>query len=236
MHQSEVEASNQSVKGIYYGSLSEDIALPMLSLAPELTLRGVKAIFNEKTDVWTFGITLIELYQLGKLPYPGFESVNDVLKFVWTGHIHPQPKFCPDAVYDRVVKACLSQKRDRPMISAVLRELQQLMGVNVDVPDRNDPQISRNSISSRAQVTPISNIPEPLVTGYSDRSSNRDRLAFNRGDMYSPTGMPHFQSNQNNELDHLQPSESGIDTSGYALTHIPIAARSDPHNIHESSA
>ena len=204
MHQSDVEASNQSLEGIYYGSLSEDIALPMLSLAPELTLRGVKAIFNEKTDVWTFGITLIELYQLGKLPYPGFQSVDDVLKFVWTGHIHPQPKFCPDAVYDRVVKACLSQKRDRPVTSVVLRELQQLMGVNVDVPDRNDPQISQNSISSRAQVTPISNIPQPMNQGY-DRFLVPNQTSSNgSGIMYSPMVIPSNQSNQNNRLDHLE--------------------------------
>ena len=175
MHLSDVKASNKSLKGIYYGSLSEDIQLPMLSLAPELTLRGVKPIFNEKTDVWTFGITLIELYQLGKLPYPGFQSVDDVLEFVSTGHIHPQPKFCPDAVYDRVVKVCLSQKRDRPMISAVLRELQQLMGVSpsydtmIDFPRTANPVVASNS---------------RLITD-KDLAHGNDDLSFNEDDALS---------------------------------------------------
>ena len=208
MHLSDVEACNQSLKGIYYGSLSEDIELPMLSLAPELCDRGVKPIFNEKTDVWTFGITLIELYQLGKPPYPGFQSVDDVLKFVSTGHIHPQPKFCPDAVYDRVVKVCLSQKRDRPMISAVLRELQQLMGVNVDAPNQSPSYDTMIDFPRTANPVVASN--SRLITD-KDLAHGNDDLSFNEDDAlsheYSSAFVP-VQSSSNEYSSAFVPVQS----------------------------
>ena len=75
MHQSDDEANNRASNGIYYGCVSEDIPLPMLTFAPELCRGGVIK-FDGKTDVWAFGITLIELYQLGKPPYQNFQSTK----------------------------------------------------------------------------------------------------------------------------------------------------------------
>ena len=150
MHQSDDEVNNRASDGIYYGCVSEDIPLPLLTFAPELCDGGVMK-FDGKTDVWAFGITLIELYQLGARPYGYLESTIDIMLFVRTGNIHAKPKFCPDAVYDGVIKACLSQKRDRPIISVVLRGLQLLMETH----EVNKPRISGNS-----------NIPQPMNQGY----------------------------------------------------------------------
>ena len=258
MHQSNGEEYDQSAKAIYYGSLSEDIALPVLSFAPELCERGV-AKFDEKTDVWAFGITLIELYQLGKPPYQHFQGrLNDIIRFVRTCGVHAKPKFCPDAVYALAIKACLSQKTDRPMITAVMRELRQLDLHNIQESshfqsNQNNefdhlqpssesvsPQDSRNSVSSRTQiVSPTSNISEPSIIGNCNRfrESNLNQPEFNgTGDMYSPLVTGHLQSNQNSEFDDLQLTNgSRVDTSGYAVTHIPITARFKPHYIQESS-
>ena len=151
MHQSENEAIIRARDGIYYGSLSEDVKLPVLTFAPELCNGGVIK-FDGKTDVWAFGITLIELYQLGKPPYQNFQSTKDIIMFVRTYGVHEKPKFCPDAVYDRVITACLSQRIDRPTMYAVTCELRSLMEKNEYNPDRNK-QVSRNSVCSKTQVT-----------------------------------------------------------------------------------
>ena len=121
-------------------------------------------------------------------------------------------------MYDEVIKACLSQKRDRPIISVVLRGLQLLMETH----EVNRPEISGNS-----------NIPQPMNQGY-DRFLVPDQPSSNgSGIMYSPMVIPSNQSNQNNRLDHLELTQVST-TCENDLTHVPITARSDPHNIYES--
>ena len=55
----------------YYAIVNRDTLLPTLTMAPEV-FNNHK--FNESTDVWAFAITLIEMYQLGDMPYQFLKS------------------------------------------------------------------------------------------------------------------------------------------------------------------
>lgn len=56
--------------------------------------------FNTKTDVWSYGIVLWELFSLGKLPYPGINSdyklMYDILK---DGYRMPKPDYVTGDMY-----------------------------------------------------------------------------------------------------------------------------------------
>lgn len=75
--------------------------LPVKWTAPE-ALREKK--FSTKSDVWSFGILLWEIYSFGRVPYPRI-PLKDVVPRVEKGYKMDAPDGCPPAVYE-VMKNC----------------------------------------------------------------------------------------------------------------------------------
>ncbi|KFO65382.1 Tyrosine-protein kinase CSK, partial [Corvus brachyrhynchos] len=75
--------------------------LPVKWTAPE-ALREKK--FSTKSDVWSFGILLWEIYSFGRVPYPRI-PLKDVVPRVEKGYKMDAPDGCPAVVYE-VMKKC----------------------------------------------------------------------------------------------------------------------------------
>ncbi|XP_020850180.1 tyrosine-protein kinase CSK [Phascolarctos cinereus] len=75
--------------------------LPVKWTAPE-ALREKK--FSTKSDVWSFGILLWEIYSFGRVPYPRI-PLKDVVPRVEKGYKMDAPDGCPAAVYE-VMRNC----------------------------------------------------------------------------------------------------------------------------------
>ncbi|KAG7281273.1 hypothetical protein CRUP_019798 [Coryphaenoides rupestris] len=69
--------------------------LPVKWMPPEAFMEG---IFTSKTDTWSFGVLLWEIFSLGYMPYPS-RSNQEVLEFVTNGGRMDPPKNCPGPVY-----------------------------------------------------------------------------------------------------------------------------------------
>ncbi|KAM4676546.1 tyrosine-protein kinase CSK [Discoglossus pictus] len=83
-------------------SASQDTSkLPVKWTAPE-ALR--EKLFSTKSDVWSFGILLWEIYSFGRVPYPRI-ALKDVVPRVEKGYKMDAPDGCPQVVYD-VMKQC----------------------------------------------------------------------------------------------------------------------------------
>lgn len=68
--------------------------LPVKWMPPEAFMEG---IFTSKTDTWSFGVLLWEIFSLGYMPYPS-RSNQEVLEFVTNGGRMDPPKNCPGPV------------------------------------------------------------------------------------------------------------------------------------------
>jgi fyn-related kinase len=91
--------------------------LPIRWLAPELL--DNQAAYSIKSDVWAFGILLIELWLKGGDPYSE-EHLAWIQAAVMAGHVHKKPTDCPDDFYESVICQCLKFKaNDRPSFSAL---------------------------------------------------------------------------------------------------------------------
>lgn len=66
--------------------------------------------FTIKSDVWAFGILLVELVTYGGNPYPGMSN-SEVLAQLERGFRHQQPNQCPDDLYE-VMQSCWKKKPD----------------------------------------------------------------------------------------------------------------------------
>uniref|UniRef100_A0A3Q2CM04 non-specific protein-tyrosine kinase n=1 Tax=Cyprinodon variegatus TaxID=28743 RepID=A0A3Q2CM04_CYPVA len=83
-------------------SSTQDTAkLPVKWTAPE-ALREKK--FSTKSDVWSYGILLWEIYSFGRVPYPRI-PLKDVVPRVEKGYKMDCPDGCPEVVYN-IMKQC----------------------------------------------------------------------------------------------------------------------------------
>lgn len=74
---------------------------PIKWTAPEAAMYGK---FTIKSDVWAYGIFLVELVTYGQVPYPGMSN-SEVLTQLERGYRHPKPHKCPDNMYE-IMKTC----------------------------------------------------------------------------------------------------------------------------------
>ncbi|CAH1238952.1 MET [Branchiostoma lanceolatum] len=78
-----------SEKG-YYRIQHRDVALPAKWMAPE---SYEEQIFDTKTDVWSYGVVLWEIFSGGKTPYPGVHRF--VIEYILDGNRMERPNMCP---------------------------------------------------------------------------------------------------------------------------------------------
>ncbi|XP_030071232.1 leukocyte tyrosine kinase receptor [Microcaecilia unicolor] len=93
--------------------------LPVKWMPPEAFLEGV---FTSKTDTWSFGVLLWEIFSLGYMPYP-CKTNQEVLEFVTSGGRMDPPKKCPGPVY-RIMTQCWQHSPEyRPDFSTILERI-----------------------------------------------------------------------------------------------------------------
>ena len=72
------------------------LQLPIKWTAPE-ALRS--NLFSSKSDMWSFGVLLWEIYSFGRVPYPRI-PLADVVKHVEKGYQMEAPEGCPKRIYE----------------------------------------------------------------------------------------------------------------------------------------
>ena len=90
-------------------------------LAPELF--DDRAAFSIKSDVWSYGILLIEIWLKGENLYDG-NGLAYVQSAVTNGEVHRKPDQCPDAFYRSIIWECLQfEANNRPTFKKLRRLL-----------------------------------------------------------------------------------------------------------------
>ncbi|XP_055855577.1 tyrosine-protein kinase Shark [Episyrphus balteatus] len=83
---------------------------PIKWYAPESYNNGY---FSHASDVWSFGVTLWEMFSLGEPPYGDIRGV-DAIELIESGQRLQKPLKCPDNVY-KIMENCWNYKpKDRP--------------------------------------------------------------------------------------------------------------------------
>ena len=97
--------------------------LPLRWMAPESLFDG---IYNAKTDIWMFGMLMIEMFTYGELPWSDYDDVA-VLSMSKQGSKHAQPMNCPDEIYN-VMLACWEKN---PLKRASATAISEMLGALV---------------------------------------------------------------------------------------------------------
>lgn len=88
---------------------------PIKWYAPESVYFGK---FTSKSDVWSFGVTLWEIWTFGELPYDDLAG-REVLELIDKGERLTQPPNCPRAVYEVMWSCWIYEPENRPSFSAL---------------------------------------------------------------------------------------------------------------------
>ncbi|KAF2356678.1 SH2 domain [Trinorchestia longiramus] len=100
----------------------DGVKFPIKWTAPEALRRNM---FSNKSDMWSFGILLWEIYSFGRVPYPKI-PLADVMKYVEKGYRMDPPDNCPQEVYAIMSEAWRLECDERPTFKEVLRRLEEL--------------------------------------------------------------------------------------------------------------
>ncbi|XP_075707789.1 receptor-type tyrosine-protein kinase FLT3 [Rhinoderma darwinii] len=107
-----VNDSNYVVKG--------NARLPVKWMAPESIFDGIYTI---KSDVWSYGILLWEIFSLGINPYPGLPVDAKFYKLLQSGFKMDQPFYATDEIYF-LMKSCWAfDSKKRPSFSELVSYL-----------------------------------------------------------------------------------------------------------------
>ncbi|CAF0910276.1 unnamed protein product [Rotaria sordida] len=106
-----------------------DSKIPVKWYAPEAISIGK---FTTKSDVWSFGVTLWEMFSYAATPY-GDMSGTDVYYFLQHGKRLERPSRCPSSTYQLMQKCWEWDEKKRPTFS----ELLQLLKNDSDYRDTN---------------------------------------------------------------------------------------------------
>nr|BAF02917.1 protein tyrosine kinase CSK [Monosiga ovata] len=94
--------------------------LPIKWTAPEAIRLKVS---TSKSDVWSFGVVLWEIFAFGRAPYPRMGQ-KEVVDAVVKGYRMECPDTCPKEVYDKIMMACWEiDPVKRPTFKTLMRAL-----------------------------------------------------------------------------------------------------------------
>ncbi|XP_064613813.1 uncharacterized protein LOC135477587 [Liolophura sinensis] len=100
--------------------------LPLRWLAPELLRARSTRLADEKSDIWSYGVVVWEIFSFGEVPY-GKIHWRELLSKLKQGYRLPRPEFMNDE-YDMITKRCWNDMpADRPGFSTLVREQETLL-------------------------------------------------------------------------------------------------------------
>ena len=102
-----------------------NIQIPLRWMSPEAIFDDE---YTEKSDVWSYGVVVWEIYSLGQLPYHD-RSDEEVLKCVKSDLRLPKPDNCPDTVLEILEKCWEGNPTSRPAFAELMDEVS---GISVD--------------------------------------------------------------------------------------------------------
>jgi hypothetical protein len=108
-----------------YASSQKNVALPLRWTDPAVL---TSSIWTEASDVWSFGVTQIEVFTQASMPYYGWTHVY-VIEQVKKGYRIPCPPTCPPAIYEESIRSCWfpsDSANERPTFSELVSRLTRL--------------------------------------------------------------------------------------------------------------
>ncbi|XP_077015052.1 vascular endothelial growth factor receptor 1 isoform X2 [Tamandua tetradactyla] len=105
-----------------------DTRLPLKWMAPESIF---DKIYSTKSDVWSYGVLLWEIFSLGGSPYPGVQMDEDFCSRLREGMRMRAPEYATPEIYQIMLDCWHKDPKERPRFSELVGKLGDLLQANV---------------------------------------------------------------------------------------------------------
>ncbi|KAM6179031.1 vascular endothelial growth factor receptor 1 [Rhynchocyon petersi] len=105
-----------------------DTRLPLKWMAPESIF---DKIYSTKSDVWSFGVLLWEIFSLGGSPYPGVQLDEDFCSRLKEGMRMRAPEYATPEIYQIMLDCWHKDPKERPRFAELVEKLGDLLQANV---------------------------------------------------------------------------------------------------------
>ncbi|CAM4799399.1 unnamed protein product [Rotaria magnacalcarata] len=160
-----------------------DSKIPVKWYAPEAISIGK---FTSKSDVWSFGVTLWEMFSYAATPY-GDMSGTDVYYFLQHGKRLERPARCPSSTYQLMVKCWEWDEKKRPTFS----ELFQSLKINHDYRDANKTNPVNTTLLRRKSARTILNSSALTEENNRDKKHDNNNNSEQKNEQYKINGNGH---------------------------------------------
>ncbi|XP_067944523.1 vascular endothelial growth factor receptor 1-like [Watersipora subatra] len=108
-------------------------------------------VFNVKTDVWAYGVTVWELFSLAATPYPGWDIDDTFIDKLKKGYRMERPDLCPLRIYNvAMARSWSSDPEQRPSFTEVAELLESMLARDlVEHLHTQEQKYRKNHTSSR---------------------------------------------------------------------------------------
>uniref|UniRef100_A0A914CSM9 Protein kinase domain-containing protein n=1 Tax=Acrobeloides nanus TaxID=290746 RepID=A0A914CSM9_9BILA len=110
---------------IHKGNLAQKLPIKWLALEA-LT----DCIFSEKSDVWSFGVLMYEMFTFGSVPYINMNN-DELLVFLQTGERLERPNNISDELYEIMLSCWIKYMGDRPNFTQLEEKFQNIMETGI---------------------------------------------------------------------------------------------------------
>jgi hypothetical protein len=149
---SRIDNDNQVLVGA-----NQDL-IPLCWSAIEVLTNGVPIL--EKSDVWSFGIVLWELFYLcNAIPYANISELPELLNYLRSRQRLDKPPLCPKSLYDLMLMCWKEHYQSRPSFSELKRELKHFQSIQSDleinpIHEQSNPEYSEGRRSENVSQNP----------------------------------------------------------------------------------
>uniref|UniRef100_A0A8D1Q519 receptor protein-tyrosine kinase n=1 Tax=Sus scrofa TaxID=9823 RepID=A0A8D1Q519_PIG len=105
-----------------------DTRLPLKWMAPESIF---DKIYSTKSDVWSYGVLLWEIFSLGGSPYPGVQMDEDFCSRLKEGVRMRAPEYATPEIYQIMLDCWHKDPKERPRFVELVEKLGDLLQANV---------------------------------------------------------------------------------------------------------
>ncbi|XP_007522452.2 vascular endothelial growth factor receptor 1 [Erinaceus europaeus] len=105
-----------------------DTRLPLKWMAPESIF---DKIYSTKSDVWSYGVLLWEIFSLGGSPYPGVQMDEDFCSRLREGMRMRAPEYATPEIYQTMLDCWRKDPKERPRFAELVEKLGDLLQANV---------------------------------------------------------------------------------------------------------
>jgi serine/threonine protein kinase len=168
----------------YYRSITG--VFPLRWTAPE-AIEHLK--FTQASDVWSFAIVMIEIFQNGRRPYSDHTANSEVLALTLSGKRHCRPDRCPTGVYELLMKCWDEDVNKRPTFSKLSEAFVQFHGL-CDLPKHASAGVPQSAKKQKQKRSARALLPsdDSIRECPNDRNTRNQRHSARHSDWWMDLG------------------------------------------------